>query len=605
MVPVGSGELHFRHPLVRAAIIHHANPAERQDAHRELAELYADVLVRRAAHLAAAITEPDSEVAELLFRAAKLSERRGGLRVAADWLRRAAEMSPDPTRRAALLSDAVFVAARAGELDHSQEYLDGDFSGAPQWAPSALAAAYRKFHRDGDVLSTHRLLLDTLASADTLDDKTLNRIVHLLLSITSYAGNALQWEQTNAALGAAEARVNPSVLMYRTGTDLAAVAGVLRARLSIYAQSLPRLHHRQVMLLAFPAYCIDALADFRVRLHMAFTELSEHGASIDAIEAGRVVMLDLIAAGHWAQAEQVGVVCLEMARQPQGSRLREHQFLADLGALAAARGDLPTARRYATEVIAWSAPRGLRRLRDAADRVAIRIGLAEADYETAYHAAVRISDTGQHPRHHLHEAVGDILDLVEAAVNSGRVSQARECAARELDRGLAEISPRAQAVSLAIAAMTTSEADASELFSRARNHEGIAGFPFEAARVALAQGRWLRRQSRHCEAHSALEWAADSFDRLGSEPWAVHARHELRAAGADVRRTHVALSTQERRIAEFAAAGQTTRQIAERLFLSARTVDTHLYRVFRKFGISSRRELGAALAEGHPSGGRG
>jgi DNA-binding CsgD family transcriptional regulator len=391
--------------------------------------------------------------------------------------------------------------------------------------------------------------------------------------------------------------------MYRTGTDMAAAAGAVRARLAEYARRLPQLHARQVMLVAFPAFSIDAMADFRARLHAAFAALSGHGASIDTIEAGRVVMLDLIAAGHWEQAEQVGMACLEMARQPQGSRLRYHQFLADLGLLAAGRGDLPTARRYAAELNAWSAPRGLQRLCDAADRIAVRVGLAEADYEAAYRAAVRIGDTVHYPRHHLHETVDDVFDLVEAAVNSGRVVQAREHAARAEGRGLAEVSPRSQALAIAMSAMTARRGDISDRYTGALNHPGLAESPFESARIALAQGRWLRRQRRHREAQAALERAAAGFYRLGAHPWADQAHAEHIDAVADAGHTRGAasvLSARERRVAELAAAGHSNREIAADLFLSPRTVDTHLYHVFRKLDISKRSELAAALHRSSP-----
>ena len=101
------GEIEFRHPLVRAAVIHQASPQQRREAHRDLAALYEDVLVRRATHLAAAATGPDQEVSDLLAKAAQLSIRRGGLAVAAEWMRRAAELSTDPQGRAALFADAV------------------------------------------------------------------------------------------------------------------------------------------------------------------------------------------------------------------------------------------------------------------------------------------------------------------------------------------------------------------------------------------------------------------------------------------------------------------------------------------------------------------
>ena len=168
------------------------------------------------------------------------------------------------------------------------------------------------------MISTHRRLVDALTRADALDDRTVNRLANLLLSITNFAGDVGRRELTNKALADLEARLSPVVLMYRMGlSDIARTAHAVRAMLTRYTESLPRMSAPQVILLSYPAYCVDAMTDFRAPLQQAFTKLSEHGASIDAIECGRVVMLDLIAAGRWERAQQVGATCLEMSQQPQ------------------------------------------------------------------------------------------------------------------------------------------------------------------------------------------------------------------------------------------------------------------------------------------------
>jgi DNA-binding CsgD family transcriptional regulator len=310
------------------------------------------------------------------------------------------------------------------------------------------------------------------------------------------------------------------------------------------------------------------------------------------------MVLDLIAAGQWDRAEQIGAACLEMAQRIPSSQLRRHQLLADLGVLAAGRGDLETALRYAAEVRAWSKQRGLQRLLDGADRIVVRVGIAEADYEAAYHAAVRISPPGHWPLHNIHEVADDMLDSVEAALHSGRPDEARALTDEAVRLNLAEISPRVAALTIAISAMTAPDADAGELYQSALTHPGIADFPFEHARIALAQGMWLRRMRRYTEARAALGVAADGFDRLGARPWTQRAGAELRAAGASAKKSlgePGPLSAQQRRIAELAADGQTSKEIATHLSISARTVDGHLYRAFRKLGITSRGGLSKAL----------
>ncbi len=593
------GDIVFRHPLVRSTVVHRASPRDRREAHRDLAGLYDDVLVRRATHLAEASTGPDQDVADLLAEAAKVSIRRGGLSVAAEWLHRAAELSTDPHRRTAVIADAVFLAARADQPGGVEDLLETTATGQSDSALAVLTQCYRAFHANGEVTSTHRRILDALAHAETLDDKTLNRLVYLLISITNYAGTAGYREQTNAALSGLQARLDPAVSMYRTGVDdFAGTANTVRAMLRDYVVVLPKVPAQRMVLLSFPAYCAGVMAEFRAPLQAAFTQLCEQGASVDAIECGRVVLLDLIAAGHWSHAEQVGASCLRMARQVECSQLRRHQVLADLGMLAAGRGDAQTAHRYAAEVRAWSEPRGLHRLLDAAERIAVRTALAEADYDTAYRAAIKVSPPGQWPRHSLHEVAEYMLDVVEAALRSERIEEARALADEAARLNLAGVSKRAAALTLAIAAMTSPDTDADELYRAALTHPGIAEYPFDHARIQLAHGMWLRRVRRHTEARAALERAAEAFDHLGAHPWAERARAELRAAGASVKRSlgqPDPLSAQQRRIAELAAAGSTTKQIAAELSLSPRTVDSHLYRLFRTLDVTRRAGLGEAL----------
>jgi len=594
------GGIEFRHPLVRAAVIHKASPQQRRGAHRDLAALYEDVLMRRVTHLAAAATGPDQDVSDLLAKAAQLSIRRGGLAVAAEWLRRAAELSTEPEGRAALFADAVYFAARAGRHGEAQDLLGSTETGEEESPSAVMADAYLAFHGGGEVVSTHRRVLDVLERADTLDDETVNRLVNLLLSITNYADDAGLRQQTNDALAKIDTRLDPVILLYRTGiSDIAATAGHVHSILSQYVDRLPLQEPRRVMQLAFPAYCVDAMTDFRVPLNEAYRQVRSHGPSIDAMAMGCVVMLDLMAAGHWEKAAQVGADGLAMAKQAQGGELLRHHFLGYLGVLAAWRGDLKTARRYATELTDWSRPRGLQMYLLVAQRIAVRIALAESDYEAAYQAAIKVSAPGIFPPNNV-QVGDDMLDLIEAAVQTGRLEESRAHAAEAVRLNLSEVSPRVAALTLAISAMTASDSEAGELYESALTHPGIREFPFDHARIGLAQGMWLRRMRRHIQARDALEFAAATFDRLGARPWAQRARSELRAAGAAAKNSPgnwAELSAQELRIAELAASGNTTKQIAAQLSLSPRTVDNHLYRVFPKLGITNRAGLSAALLQ--------
>jgi DNA-binding CsgD family transcriptional regulator len=198
----------------------------------------------------------------------------------------------------------------------------------------------------------------------------------------------------------------------------------------------------------------------------------------------------------------------------------------------------------------------------------------------------------------------DMLDLVEAAVYTGRFAEARAHTAAAVRLNLADVSPRVAALTYAITAMTAPDSEADGLFQSAVSHPGIAGFPFEHARIALAQGMWLRRKLHHTAARAPLGFAAEIFDRLGARPWDDRARDELRAAGAPITRTGgpAKLSNQERRVAELAATGRTTKEIAAQLNLSPRTVDNHLHHAFRRLRVTNRAGLGDALKHSDSAG---
>ena len=148
-------------------------------------------------------------------------------------------------------------------------------------------------------------------------------------------------------------------------------------------------------------------------------------------------------------------------------------------------------------------------------------------------------------------------------------------------------------------ALLAEPAEAGERFDEALASD-LARWPFQRARLQLAYGQWLRRQRRVAESRAALRAARDTFDVLGCAPWGEQARRELRASGERSRRrapdARDQLTAQELQIAQLAADGLSNREIGQRLFLSHRTISTHLYRVFPKLGITSRGQLSAALA---------
>jgi DNA-binding NarL/FixJ family response regulator len=179
-----------------------------------------------------------------------------------------------------------------------------------------------------------------------------------------------------------------------------------------------------------------------------------------------------------------------------------------------------------------------------------------------------------------------VLDLVEAAVRSGRIDQARAHVVAARQAGLHRIGPRIALIVAGAEALAAGDDEAAALFEAALSLPDAGRWPWEQARIQFAYGQWLR---------AALE----TFDRIGAEGFAQRAREELRAAGvAYAVQPHAPaapLTAQERQIADLAAGGLTNKQIAERLFLSHRTVASHLHRLYPKLGVASRTALRAAL----------
>jgi DNA-binding CsgD family transcriptional regulator len=195
---------------------------------------------------------------------------------------------------------------------------------------------------------------------------------------------------------------------------------------------------------------------------------------------------------------------------------------------------------------------------------------------------------------------------VESAVRTNRLEAAAAHVAAIHRADIAAISPHLGLLAGGAAAMAASERTAAELYEDALAVPNGDHWPFDRARVQLAYGEHLRRVRAHVRARTHLSAAMQTFQWLGAKPWIDRAARELRAAGGMSTNASSAradsseqslLTPQERQIAQLAASGLTNKQIAERLFLSHRTVGNHLHHIFPKLGISSRAGLRDALAD--------
>ena len=589
-----TGEVVFRHPLVRAAVIHQSRAAQRRAAHTYLADLYDDVLVRRATHLSAAAAEPDQTVADLLELAARLSIRRGGAAVAVDWLRRATELSSDPSRRDALRAEAAFVASQAGRFDDAETLAEDGIDAA-----TVLTTAYLALYRDGEVADSHRRILTVLTDSDSLGTEMVSRLANVLLAVALYAGDERLWRQTDEMIDHLADRLDTDALLYRDSWgDVVRRGHTARARLVARRDELPSAEPWDVMRLGVTAFYVDALAELRITLTRLYQREHDRGAVTNALTTLHLLLLDQIRSGAWTQAAESARIGLALSTS-HNNALFACQFVAYDGLRAASAGDTDTARRCAADVTAWAGPRRLGLLLEFTDRIAVLTALAEGDYAGAYAASMRLRPAGSFAPYS-HQSTDGLLDLVESAIHTDR----RDAAVAHLDEAIrlrvAEISPRMDALVAACRAITAPDAEAGPLYEATLERECLAGFPFEHNRIRLCYGMWLRRQRQTTEARDVLAQAADGFRSLGAQPWEARARNELRAAGATVTRAagdSVTLSAQERSVAELAAAGRTNKQIAAQLFLSPRTVGAHLYRIFPKLGVTTRAGLSQALRD--------
>ena len=230
--------------------------------------------------------------------------------------------------------------------------------------------------------------------------------------------------------------------------------------------------------------------------------------------------------------------------------------------------------------------------------------LAAGQYTDAYDALRRLFDP-EDPAFHLAERYHGVMFLAEAAVHAGREDDVRPViAALEAERTVTASAALARHLSYARAVLAD-DAHAEAEFQAALRADLIR-WPWLRARLELAYGSWLRRQRRIADSRLPLRSALTTFDLIGAGSWARQARAELRAAGersaADepppgVLSPQDVLSAQELQIARLAAEGLSNREIGERLYLSPRTVGSHLYRIFPKLGITSRAQLGARLGQ--------
>ncbi|GAA0320072.1 AAA family ATPase [Actinoallomurus spadix] len=593
----------FRHPLVRCAVVDGSTGEQRRGAHRRLADALADQPERRGDHLARATTAPDEVVAAVIESAAQISLRRGDAAGAIMRLRRAAELSPGQIDRRRRRSQAAYVAAWvAGHLEISHEIMR-EVRGDPaaRSLAAAAAAGFLVLVTEGDADTALALLLKTIEQVPFPSGLPHGELETALFTLTlagEYSGRPEHWEPLAGMLARfPDAPPAAAVSLARIHHDPGGVTDDLLRRLDDEIAQLKGETDADVVIrTALAASYLDRLPACREAVSQVIRD-GRDGGAVGASMPGLIfVALDDLYAGRWRASADAAAELIALCEETG------YHLFAQVGhyvaaMVAAQRGDLDACRDHCEAIWGWSGPRGLRRMENCAHQAAARAASGAGDFETAFRHATAICTPGTLPLFNP-EAVWSAPDLVEAAVRTGRLDEARRHADAVRDADVARLSSRFALTSATITAMTSASEDMPRRFEEALAVPGIEQWPFEVGRAHLAYGETLRRQGLNRDARVQLAAARDRFEQLEARSWEARAAAELRATGMTRTapgKAGAPLTPQELEVARLAATGLSNPQIASRLFLSPRTVSSHLYRVFPKLGITSRAALRDAL----------
>ncbi|GAA0448379.1 helix-turn-helix transcriptional regulator [Paractinoplanes deccanensis] len=599
----------FRHPLVRSAVYRSATPADRRAVHLALAEVTDRETApdRRAWHLAAAATGPDEEVAAELERSAGRAQARGGVAAAAAFLQRAVALTAETPRRSDRMLAAAEASLRAGEFEDARRLvsalrarpldavqggragvLDAQLTYASAGGPAAaiplLLAAAGQFakadprlarqtflhawamanlHADRDVLAmVSRAIRDTLPPGGTEPLELIVDAVSLMVTDGRAAAAGLLAEAAAAILDMPLAEV---VGWGRVST--AAFVGIWDM------EGLGTMAARQVRLVR-EAGALQSLPENLIALGHALLWAGDFEAAAATFEEGRTI-------SEATRRTAPPPYIIMRLRALQG-REAETTALVEQTLRASAASGVGTGLTAAR----WSA-------------AILHNGLAR------YPEAVRYAREAEEKYDPWH-SVWILPELIEAASRTGEEAVARDA----LDRLVETTAPFSGDFPAGLQArneaLLADGDEADRLYREAIDRLGRTRLRTELARAHLLYGEWLRRHRRRAEARQELRTAYEMFVAIGMDAFAERARRELLATGESVRKrtgdaaaSGAELTAQERQIALLVRDGYSNPEVGERLFLSPRTVEWHLRKVFAKLGIDSRRRLRDVLP---PSG---
>jgi DNA-binding CsgD family transcriptional regulator len=604
----------FRHPLLRAAVYRAAALPDRRHAHGALAAVTdpeADP-DRRAWHRAQAAPGPDEDVAAELERSATRAQERGGVAAAAAFLQRSAELTPDPARRgrrALAAARAKFAAAApdaARDLLAMAELARLDALQRAELARLRAQLAFAERRGSGAA----RLLLNAAENFVPLDGGRARETYLEALGAAISAGRLGHRHTTHAAAEAA--RAAPSTSPSR---PLDLLLDGLAIRLAEgYDAGLPPLRR-----------ALDALrqhggrdeADILGWLPLAaiapelWDDRTWHELTTRSVElargAGTLAVLPHALTYRAAVQVHTGEFSAAAGLIEEANAITTATGTASLPhislILAAWRGDQSRTLELIRTIVGDATAAGQGRVLGLARYATSVLHNGLGSYEDALAGARQACE---------YEDLGfygwSLAELVEAGTRSGADSEASAAFRLLSDRTRAAGSDWALGVEARSRALLSDGAAADALYREAIERLGRSRIAVHLARGHLVYGEWLRREQRRTESREHLRAAHDMFGRFGATAFAERARRELQATGETVRRrtveTRDVLTVQEAQVARLAAEGHTNPEIGARLFISPRTAEYHLHKVFSKLGISSRRQLRQTLAMALPGRGR-
>lgn len=598
----------FRHPLIRSAVYRAATPEERRTVHAALAEA-TDVdrdPDRRAWHRAKATQGHDEGVAADLERSATRARQRGGAAAAAAFLERSAELTPAPTKRVERLIAAAEAKLDAGAPDAALRLVDITHDHSLNGLQEALVARLRA--RAGYAVRRDsggaRLLLAAAQGLEGLDPVLARDTYIEALAAAIYGGRLgdadvvadvakaiLDATADDESDRARDLILRGQALLAAEG-QAAAIPTLRRAQQAFLDQAPDSLELHWVWFASraaqdlWDAETLRALAERQVELARAEGVLTVLPIALSLLMLAQTVDGDLAAAD--ASCDEIDAI-----KSATGHPLPQYGRMF----LAAYRGLAGETERLAEQVRTEARPRGEGYALSAAN-------FAEA---ILYNGLGRYSESLASGRrelpytHELSHAMRTLLEVVEAATRTGE----HDLAARAFEQLASVTRPVATNWADAVVAMSQAQlldGDEAELLYR----DAIARFereriPIMVGRCRLLYGEMLRRGRRRIDAREQLRAAHEVLIACGLNGFADRAARELGATGETVRvrRPEAVdqLTDQGLNVARLAREGLTNPDIGSRLFISARTVQYHLRKVYLKLGIRSRAELRSVLAD--------